>query len=766
MKSYLSRFAAGTLLIFLGLFAGLFSLFTPFALTADAGVLFALCLLAAALTGAVYALPLGRWHSLATLALAAGPILYFFLRWDSMVAGAQVVFHQVSLGIHQELPGILFYILPEALSDNSYAALVSTEFLGAMLFLLASWLGVWLLSDLPVWPAVGMVCLFPGLGLFVLRQPHLLPLAALLLFLCLVALSRRGYLKDAALGSRRVLTAAAPVCLVMVLLWLLFPAQGYTRNPWVEDLRRGIVAIEVPIPALQAGKANPGIHRFDRLGSPRFSGRTVLTVQTDSQEDHLLLRGYSAGIYTHNGWDPLPFDVYDRQELSFDVTERYWSYPDSAAHYADDHHSYCHISITDVDSRSDYAYVPYFPMALPEDATEVRDSYVTRPDGVKDYTFTYTPQESIPTNARVPYNWDERYSQWVYECYLDVPHDLLSDGAQEVMRETIEAVDREISKEKFIDQQAYLEAQSAASAAEWALAKFTDQRAYRMAQAEAVADYLASFTRYDISTPAPPLGADFVSWFLTGSHQGYCAHYASAATLILREMGIPARFTVGYAVALDRSGGVVKVPDRNAHAWVEIYIDGFGWQPVDVTPPGYAGSSATAQASAAPSPSVSPLPSPSPSPSVSPSASPSPSPSAAPAPTEDPGQEGGDAAPGPLRACLQALLPWVLAVGGVLSAVVLQRRWRLWRRRKRYAQSGPNAAALELYRYLVLAEKRADLPIPQEAAALAKKAAFSQHTLSRQELRNMEGCARKARDACRALPRYQRLIAKYLWCLC
>lgn len=744
MRSYLPRFAAGTLLIFLGLFAGLFSLFTPFALTADAGVLFALCLLAAVLTGAAYALPLGRWHSLATLTLAAGPIVAFLWRWDAMVAGAQVVFHQISLGIHQELPGILFYILPETLSDNSRAALASTEFLGTMLFPLASWLGVWLLSDLPVWPAVGAVCLFPGLGLFVLRQPHAAPLAALLLFLCLVALSRRGYLENAALGSRRVLTAAAPVCLVMALLWLLFPAQEYARSPWVEDLRRGIVAIEVPIPALQAGKADPGIYRFDRLGSPRFSGRTVLTVQTDSQEDHLLLRGYSAGTYTHNGWDPLPFDLYDSQELQFTVTDRYWSYPDSAARHADDRYSYCHISITDVDSRSGYYYVPYFPMALPEDAEEVRDSYVTRPSGVKDYTFTYTPQESVPANAQAPYGWDERYCQWVYQHYLDVPLDLLSDEALEVMREAMEAVDGKISK-----------------------GKFADQRACRMAQAEEVADYLASFTRYDSSTPAPPLGTDFVSWFLTDSHRGYCTHYASAATLILREMGIPARFTAGYAVALDGSGGTVKVPDRNAHAWVEIYIDGFGWQPVDVTPPGYAGSSAAAQASAAPSPSISPSPSPSVFPSPSASASPSPSPTAAAAvPTEGPGQSGGDDTPGPLRAWLRILLPWILGGVGMVSAVVLQRRWRLWRRRRRYAQSEPNAAALELYHCLCLAERRAGLSIPQEAAELAKKAAFSQHILSRRELRSMEGFARKNREACRALPLRKRLIAKYLWCLC
>lgn len=103
---------------------------------------------------------------------------------------------------------------------------------------------------------------------------------------------------------------------------------------------------------------------------------------------------------------------------------------------------------------------------------------------------------------------------------------------------------------------------------------------------------------------------DYISHFLLKSKKGYCAHFASAATMLFRYMGIPARYVEGYAftyqdIVLD--GGLVEdavyadyysgyspigetalieveISDAKAHAWVEIYIEGQGWVVVDPTP--------------------------------------------------------------------------------------------------------------------------------------------------------------------------------------
>lgn len=71
--------------------------------------------------------------------------------------------------------------------------------------------------------------------------------------------------------------------------------------------------------------------------------------------------------------------------------------------------------------------------------------------------------------------------------------------------------------------------------------------------------------------------------FLTDKYkEGICQHYASAATLLYRTLGIPARYTTGFAVQTS-AGKETDVLAKMAHAWVEVYIDQVGWVNVEVT---------------------------------------------------------------------------------------------------------------------------------------------------------------------------------------
>lgn len=82
----------------------------------------------------------------------------------------------------------------------------------------------------------------------------------------------------------------------------------------------------------------------------------------------------------------------------------------------------------------------------------------------------------------------------------------------------------------------------------------------------------------------PPLGADSVDDFLFRTRQGFCEHYASAMTFVLRAAGIPARVVVGYQggeIAL--SGGYLQMRQYDAHTWVEYWTPGQGWQRADPT---------------------------------------------------------------------------------------------------------------------------------------------------------------------------------------
>ena len=104
-----------------------------------------------------------------------------------------------------------------------------------------------------------------------------------------------------------------------------------------------------------------------------------------------------------------------------------------------------------------------------------------------------------------------------------------------------------------------------------------------------VEDYLESEITYDENCGSIPENRSFLNYFLTESRKGYDVHYATAATLMFRYYGIPARYVEGYLITPDdiqnaKPDEAIDIPAGNGHAWTEIYIDGLGWVPIEVTP--------------------------------------------------------------------------------------------------------------------------------------------------------------------------------------
>ncbi len=127
--------------------------------------------------------------------------------------------------------------------------------------------------------------------------------------------------------------------------------------------------------------------------------------------------------------------------------------------------------------------------------------------------------------------------------------------------------------------------------------------------ASQIAAYYQKNIPYTYSPGETPKKEDFVNYFLKEGKKGFCAHFATAAVLMLRYENIPARYVEGYAIDYDEvlngqlvsneeyakyydgysevgKTAVVEVDatDADAHAWVEIYTEEKGWHPVEVTP--------------------------------------------------------------------------------------------------------------------------------------------------------------------------------------
>ncbi|MGH6608709.1 MAG: transglutaminase-like domain-containing protein, partial [Burkholderiaceae bacterium] len=103
------------------------------------------------------------------------------------------------------------------------------------------------------------------------------------------------------------------------------------------------------------------------------------------------------------------------------------------------------------------------------------------------------------------------------------------------------------------------------------------------ARVSAVLDFLRR-GGYQYTLSPPRLGRDSIDEFLFDTRKGYCEHYSSAFTFLMRALDVPARVVTGYQGGeLNPVDGFITVRQSDAHAWSEVWLQGRGWVRVDPT---------------------------------------------------------------------------------------------------------------------------------------------------------------------------------------
>lgn len=219
--------------------------------------------------------------------------------------------------------------------------------------------------------------------------------------------------------------------------------------------------------------------------------------------------------------------------------------------------------------------------------------------------------------------------------------------------------------------------------------------------------FRSSEFRYSLSAPVAEgfdgSGVQAIADFLR-VREGYCVHFASAFTLMARQLGLPTRIVVGYLPG-SATGRVVDgepvyaVTSDLLHAWPEVHFEGIGWIGFEPTnslgaPPVFAGTGSSTDA---------PTAAPTAAPATPTTASPAPSRSAADAPDSAP---GSTVASSPSQGWAGAgvvllVVAVVIALPGTLAAL----------RRLRRRHRGGAAAS-----WLLVQETAIDLGIPVRAS--------------------------------------------------
>jgi len=115
---------------------------------------------------------------------------------------------------------------------------------------------------------------------------------------------------------------------------------------------------------------------------------------------------------------------------------------------------------------------------------------------------------------------------------------------------------------------------------------------------QSLIDWIGAHTHYSLDIPPLPAGADTVDEFLFGNRVGFCEQISTSLAVMLRSLGIPVREAVGYVPGgYDPITDLWQVHADDAHAWVQVWFPGYGWQnfdPTAVVPPSNPSPGATA----------------------------------------------------------------------------------------------------------------------------------------------------------------------------
>ncbi len=381
-------------------------------------------------------------------------------------------------------------------------------------------------------------------------EPPMWAIVLLCLSLCCLYLLTAWDRLTNTIGQRGTIRRLLPFLVLTIgMLFAVSPAN-YQRPPIADDifsLFYNIIDFGESDNLIDGGRVvcYSDSEDLTQIGPRHISENYVMSVFTRSSGS-LYLRGNSFANYTGESWRVLDPEQLERlpdtnSPILFNVNAG------KATGFADD--TEIGVSISSAQPL-DVIYTTYFLDSIPAQGVWLDDSYIEPQEELLNYAMYYTEideAEIKPTNYDMIAGFEglDSYERFVYENYLSLPDRIIQP------------------LHSIAEQQGWL--------------NMPDEQLI-----PAMAEYIQSTSTYDLDTPLTPKGEDFALYFLTESHRGYCVHFASALAVLLRSRGIPARYTYGYLAKVE-SGSFSAVTSLDAHAWVEYYLPGVGWLPIEAT---------------------------------------------------------------------------------------------------------------------------------------------------------------------------------------
>lgn len=468
-----------------------------------------------------------------------------FVAFLVFVFANERIFAQANYAINKLLE--LYSVYLSVYSNIKFASYIANNATGffVLLSLILNGLFSFLISRIKSIKIAGLLSIALLVPCFVLVNtlPDLVPL--LIIFTVLFALYFSSQTRQLNYAHSGVITAVCAVILAVLItvLAVINPVADYERPKWQDNMLNTVQTLTGMKTYNGSGKISSALAEvgnnvspevdFSNAGALKQTGTKVMTVVTDLN-GRIYLKGMSYANYENNKWSVLTDEQANDYPQDFQAFIMTANYQERST-----------VTIDTVNKES-IVYTPYYLASINDTFSPVCDVLVSNSDKATNYSMSVMPySESELDNFSMDFSsqvYD--YDNFVKNYYLKLPYDT------------------KLAMLKIAEEN-----------------NLTGVSTQNIPQA--VKQFVSHSASYSLNTQKVPDGRDVAEWFLNDAETGYCMHFANAAAVMLRALGVPARYVTGYCA--DVVDGKAIVTSDNAHAWVEYYDSSIGWIPLDAT---------------------------------------------------------------------------------------------------------------------------------------------------------------------------------------
>lgn len=468
-----------------------------------------------------------------------------FVAFLVFVFANERIFAQANYAINKLLEQYSVYL--SVYSNIKFASYIANDATGffVLLSLILNGLFSFLISRIKSIKIAGLLSIALLVPCFVLVNtlPDLVPL--LIIFTVLFALYFSSQTRQLNYAHSGVITAVCAVILAVLItvLAVINPVADYERPKWQDNMLNTVQTLTGMKTYNGSGKISSALAEvgnnvssevdFSNAGALKQTGTKVMTVVTDLN-GRIYLKGMSYANYENNKWSVLTDEQANDYPQDFQAFIMTANYQERST-----------VTIDTVNKES-IVYTPYYLASINDTFSPVCDVLVSNSDKATNYSMSVMPySESELDNFSMDFSsqvYD--YDNFVKNYYLKLPYDT------------------KLAMLKIAEEN-----------------NLTGVSTQNIPQA--VKQFVSHSASYSLNTQKVPDGRDVAEWFLNDAETGYCMHFANAAAVMLRALGVPARYVTGYCA--DVVDGKAIVTSDNAHAWVEYYDSSIGWIPLDAT---------------------------------------------------------------------------------------------------------------------------------------------------------------------------------------